>query len=104
MTRLSNRQYPLFKAFSDGSYMSVETARLYDQRPFRSMLVRGWITFYPKHGFQITEAGQKAWLEFQSTEIWRLHPSRPLTAYFDPAAYRLHGRRAKVHTMKQGAA
>jgi len=55
MTRLSNRQFPMLKAFADRSYMSVESAQLYDQRAFRSMLVRGWITYHAKRGFQITE-------------------------------------------------
>jgi hypothetical protein len=106
MTQLSNRQYPMLKAFVETDYMTIETAQLYDQRPFRSMLLRGWITYHPKRGFHITDAGQKAWREFRSTEIWRLHPSRPLTAYFDPTAYHLPmpRRRASVHVMKAGAA
>ena len=107
MTRLSNRQFPMLKAFADRSYMSVESAQLYDQRAFRSMLVRGWITYHAKRGFQITETGFKAWMEFRTTEIWRLHPERPLTAYFDPKAYRLTMPKARtplVVMKKAGAA
>ena len=104
MTRLSNRQYPMLKAFTECIYMSVEQAKLYDQRPFRSMLIRQWIKFHPKHGFQITQDGQKAWNEFRSTEIWRLHPERPLTAYFDAKVYGLTAARRPVHMMRRGAA
>lgn len=105
MTNLSNRQYPMLKAFAEGGYMSVETAQLYDQRPFRSMLMRKWITYHPRRGFHITDAGEEAWREFRSTEIFRMHPNRPLTAYFDLTAYRLPSpRRATVHVLKQGAA
>jgi len=107
MTNLSNRQYPMLKAFAGGSHMSIETAQLYDQRPFRSMLIRQWISYDPKRGFHITDAGRQAWAEFRSTEIWRLNPSRPLTAYFDPTAYRLsmpQRRKATLHVMKVGAA
>lgn len=85
--------------------MKIETAQLYDQRPFRSMLIRKWIAYNPKRGFHITEEGLEAWREFRSTEIFRMHPNRPLTAYFDPTAYHLRmPRKATVHEMKTGAA
>jgi hypothetical protein len=95
----------MLQAFAEGSYMSIATAQKYDQRPFRSMLIREWITYHPKRGFHITDAGHRAWLEFHDTEIARKHPERPLTAYFDPTAYFLHvGRRASVHVMKRRGA
>jgi hypothetical protein len=75
-------------------YLSIEQARAFDQRPFRSMLVRGWMTYKPQHGFQITKAGREAWREFLSTDISRKDPTRPLTAYFDPTAYGLRKGRA----------
>lgn len=90
MTRLSNRQYPMLRQFAkqpDGYHMSIETAQQFDQRPFRSMLIRQWISFRPGKGFHITRKGLEAWEEFGHTSIKRADPSSPLTAYFDPAAY-----------------
>jgi hypothetical protein len=37
-----------------------------------------------------------SWREFESTEIWRKNPALPLTAYFDPDAYKLRSA-AKAH-------
>lgn len=68
-------------------FMSIDDARLYDQRPFRSMLIREWIAYRPGRGFHLTKAGAAAWREFQSTEIWRKNPASPLTAFFDPTKY-----------------
>ena len=93
MTRLSNRQYPMLKAFYDGGmdfFMSIDEAQRYDQRPFRSMLIRKWIVYRRGRGFHLTREGRAAWHEFLSTEIWRKNPSMPLTAYFDPTAYGIH--------------
>jgi hypothetical protein len=73
----------------DDYYMSIEVAQKFDQRPFRSMLIRGWIKFRPGRGFHITKEGRAAWNEFLTTDIIRKNPSRPLTAYFDPTAYGL---------------
>lgn len=92
MTRLSNRQHPMLEAFVEmpsDRYMNVEEAQRYDQRPFRSMLIRGWIAYRPGRGFHITREGRDAWNEFHRTEIWRKNPTLPLTAYFDPTAYGL---------------
>jgi hypothetical protein len=92
VTRLSNRQYPLLKAFAEeraGYYMGMEEAGRFDQRPFRSMLVRRWVAYKPRHGFHITKDGEAAWREFQMTDILRKNPHAPLTAYFDPTAYGL---------------
>jgi hypothetical protein len=64
-------------------------AQRYDQRPFRSMLIQGWISYRPGRGFRITREGRQAWEEFERTEIWRKNPALPLTAYFDLLAYGL---------------
>jgi hypothetical protein len=90
----------------DDSHMSIDDAMLYDQRPFRSMLIQEWIAFRPGRGFHITKKGRAAWEEFERTEIWRKNPTLPLTAYFDPTAYglKIPERRARVHVMRRGAA
>ena len=99
MTRLSNRQYPMLETFASGVYMNIEEAQYYDQRPLRSMLVRGWIAYKPGRGFHITNAGRKAHSEFHGTEIGRKDPTQPLTALFDPTAYGVR----KVQAMRGAA-
>jgi hypothetical protein len=102
MTNLSNRQYPMLKTFAEadpGYHMPIEEAQRYDQRPFRSMLYRRWITFHPRRGFHVTREGRDAWRIFFHTAIWRKDPTLPLTAYFDPTAYAL-----KNHHRKGAAA
>lgn len=92
MTRLSNRQYPMLKTFAEAEadyHMRIEAAQAFDQRPFRSMLIQGWIKYRPGRGFHITKEGRAAWREFLLTDIIRKDPTRPLTAYFDPTAYGL---------------
>lgn len=86
---LSQRQYPMLQTFVTGVYMSIDQAQHYDQRPFRSMLVRGWIAYRPGRGFHITHEGKRAFDVFHHTEITRKNPLMPLTSYFDPAAYGL---------------
>ena len=109
MITLSNRQYPMVKAFLDSSdnYMDIETAQRYDQRPFRSMLIRKWIAFRPGHGFYLTKEGKNAWLDYHGTEIWRKNPNLPLTAYFDVTAYGLRKappKKAVVHVLRRSSA
>lgn len=95
----------MLRAFIDkpaGYHMSIEEAQGYDQRPFRSALIRGYIKYSPKrHGFEITKEGRKAWADFHNTNIGRVDPSRPLTSYFDPVAYGLdvqeRGEHAATH-------
>ena len=96
MTSLSNRQYPMLKTFIENPdhYMTVSEAQQYDQRPFRSMLIRKYIAYHPGKGFRLTKEGKKHWLEFERTEIWRKNPLLPLTAYFDPTAYSLRTKQA----------
>ena len=92
MTRLSNRQYPMLRTFaleSPDYHMRIEEAQKYDQRPFRSMLIHRWIAYRPGRGFHVTREGRDAFIEFESTEIWRRNPTLPLTAYFDATAYGL---------------
>lgn len=96
MTTLSNRQYPMLKTFIDDPdhYMTIEEAQRYDQRPFRSMLIRKYIAFRPGKGFHITKEGREHWLEFERTEIWRKNEHAPLTSFFDVTAYGLPKPRA----------
>jgi hypothetical protein len=91
MILLSNRQYPMVQAFIDNgdTYMDIETAQRYDQRPFRSLLIRKWVSFRPGHGFYLTREGKAAWQDYHGTEIMRKNPRLPLTAYFDATAYSL---------------
>jgi hypothetical protein len=79
----------MFVEMRPGQSLSMEEAQKYDQRPFRSMLIQGWVSYKPGHGFHVTKEGRQAWREFENTEIWRKNPSLPLTAYFDPDAYKL---------------
>jgi hypothetical protein len=91
-TRLSSLQYPLLKMFAElGStgYMSLTDAQRWDQRPFRSLLIRQWVAYRPSKGFHITREGLQAFHEFLSRDIARQNPAAPLTAYFDPTAYGL---------------
>jgi len=84
MTRLSNRQYPMLKIFAEadpGFRMSLAEAHQYDQRPFRSMLMQGWINFDGKDFF-LTKMGRAAWVEFGGTHIGRKNPDAPLCQYF----------------------
>jgi hypothetical protein len=109
MIVLSNRQYPMMKAFLDGGdsyYMDIEEAQRYDQRPFRSMLIRKWIAYRPGRGFHLTRDGRNAWRDYHGTEIWRKNPTLPLTAYFDVTAYhlRVQPKKATVHVMRKSSA
>lgn len=106
MTSLSNRQYPMLKAFAEAKqpfYMPIEEAQRYDQRPFRSMLVRKWISFKPGRGFFITPDGLDAWRIFFSTEIWRKNPSAPLTVYFEAAKYMVKKMAIVTHRKRTAA-
>jgi hypothetical protein len=94
---LSKRGYPMLRALATGGRMTIEEAQHYDQRPFRSMLVRKWAV-YTGNGFRITPEGKQAWFEFENTSIERKDPTKPLTAYFDPDAYGLK-RPSKVRVM-----
>ncbi len=104
-TTLSNRGYPMLREFVDKGanfFMSIEEAQRYDQRPFRSALIRGYVKYIPRKGFQLTNAGREAWADFHNTDIGRVDPSRPLTSYFDPVAYGLIRREAPRKAHKNG--
>jgi len=109
MTRLSNRQFPMLEALCsqrDTEHMTIEQAQRFDQRPFRSMLIRGWCVYKRGKGFHVTQAGLDAMNEFRNTTITRKNPSLPLTRYFDPTAYGLAApKKPAVYAMqKRGAA
>lgn len=104
MTRLSNRQFPMLATFIDNGsnhrfpkYMSITEAQTFDQRPFRSMLIQGWIAYTPGRGFHITRKGRDAWHEFHATSIIRKDPLAQLTKYFDLTQY--PQRKKVVHEM-----
>lgn len=106
MTRLSSRQYPMLRMFAKNGrdfYMSIEQAQKWDQRPFRSMLIREWIAFRPGKGFHITTEGLQAYNEFLHTDIGRKNVNLPLTAYFDATAYGLHHKPRKVVEMRKAS-
>lgn len=113
MTRLSNRQYPMLLALVQNGrsgYMNYAEAAKFDQRPFRSMLIRGWCAYRPGRGFHITREGEAAMEEFRTTDILRKNPDRPLTRYFDATAYGLDPAKMKAtekptraHTMRSAA-
>ena len=108
MTRLSNRQYPMLRVLYDrgNDYMTISEAQSFDQRPFRSMLIRKWAAYRYGRGFYITREGKQAMLEFHATDIARKNPTLPLTAYFDATAYGLAAsKKERVHVItKRGAA
>jgi hypothetical protein len=91
MVRLSALQFEMLRTVAEdiNRYMSIDAARRYDQRPFRSMLVREYLAYIPGKGFRITETGRTAWHDFRHQSISRKNPALPLTAYFDPVAYGL---------------
>jgi hypothetical protein len=107
MINLSNRGYPMLKTFADENAnfsMTIDQAQHYDQRPFRSMLMRGWIAYKPGKGFILTKDGRRAWEQFLSTDIGRKNWEAPLTAYFDPNAYGLGKKGKSSRPVKQVAA
>jgi hypothetical protein len=88
-------------------YMPIEDAQKFDQRPFRSMLIQGWAAYKPGKGFSITPKGVAAYQEFETTNIERVNPSKPLTRYFDFLAYGLsdpYKRKKRLHVVHRGAA
>lgn len=74
----------MLKTFFDlgNGYMTQEQARSFDQRPFRSMLMRQYIRYVPNRGFTITKYGRQQMIVFLATDIARKDPSQPLTSYF----------------------
>lgn len=93
MKRISAGQFRLLSLFAEhgsGWMMRAKDAARYDQRPFRSVLRRGWVV-QNHRGFTLTSEGRKAWREFsiplqKNSKILRKYPKMPMTAAFDPAA------------------
>ena len=103
MTRLSNRQFPMLEQLASVQFMDLSEAAAFDQRPFRSMLVRGYCAYKPGKGFHLTEKGKAARREFFDTDIIRANPNLPLTAFFDPSAYGLAPRKKATRATKAPA-
>jgi len=103
MKTFSGRQYAMLQTLASGQtlYLSIKEAQAFDQRPFRSMLIRKWIAYKAGRGFYATKEGREAWHNFHQTDIARKNPTLPLTAYFDPTAYGLD---KKLAIVKRGAA
>lgn len=111
-TTVSNYQLPLLRLLIEHGKraLSIEEAMEFDQRGFRSFLIRKWVSYQPGHGFRLTAEARKAWDQLQHTDIQRLDPSQPLTRYFDYVAYgledpRQRGRsRRRLRVVHKGAA
>lgn len=105
---LSGRQYAMLRMFFENGrdgYMCIIEAQRFDQRPFRSMLIRQYVVYRPGRGFHITPAGDEAMRLFEAADIGRKNPTLPLTAYFDATAYGLPSPKGKLRVMtRQGAA
>jgi hypothetical protein len=89
MIQLSALQFGMLEMFTGASYLRIEDAQQYDQRPFRSMLIRGYIAYRPGRGFHLTRLGRLAREDFHHGNIRRKNPTLPLTSYFDPTVYHL---------------
>jgi hypothetical protein len=104
---LSELQFPLLREFVDRGldfHMPIDEAQAFDQRPFRSMLIRRWVVYSARQrGFHLTKEGRVAWQQFHDRSILRQDPTRPLTAYFDATAYGLSGAAPKKKRRKPAA-
>jgi hypothetical protein len=83
--RISSRQYQMLRMFYDlnSGGLSIQDMKHYDQRPFRSMLIQGWVRYSPRsRSFSMTKEGRHALNDFMSQDISRKNPSLPLTSYF----------------------
>ena len=106
MINLSDLGFPMLYALTQlkGGFMPFEEAQTYDQRPFRTMLMRGYVAWSRKErGFYLTDIGSEAWSKFNSRDIARKNPHMPLTAFFDAAAYGLGGERRNGKAMRGSA-
>jgi|SRR5215467_8281723 len=107
-TNLSSLGYNMLKLFAlrERAYrMPLDIAQKYDQRPFGSMLCRGYIKYDLKlHGFALTDKGYDAYREFETRGILRHIISTRMTHYFEPPSPRKRTLPGKVHIMKEIAA
>lgn len=94
-TTVSNYQLPLLRYLVGQKFVTIEKAMEFDQRGFRSFLIREWLAYRPGYGFHLTPDGRKAWELLHHTEIRRGDPTKPLTRYFDYVAYGYEDPRAK---------
>ena len=69
----------MLKTFSE-SQISLESISAFDQRPFRSMLIRKYV-YYNSSAFHISKEGKRALMSFQTQDISRKDPTKPLTTY-----------------------
>jgi hypothetical protein len=89
--RISNRQYVLLREFAKVGNMTMVQAQEWDQRAFRSFLVRGWLAWNQSKGFVLSPDGYAALEAFHRTDIRRADPTRPITRYFDSKLYKMKG-------------
>jgi hypothetical protein len=80
--------------FYETQNMIVVQAQEWDQRAFRSFLVRGWVDFNTARGFYLTQEGLNAGENFRHANIHRADPSAPLTSYFDINSWGAKSKRA----------
>jgi hypothetical protein len=81
-------------------YMTRDAAQQWDQRPFRSMLIRKWVKYRSGHGFYVTREGRDTWNDFHHRDISRANPLLPLTSYFEQIYGPLPSKKAPaVHVM-----
>jgi hypothetical protein len=92
-------------------YFSIQDAARWDQRTFGSFLIKTathqpWVAYVGGKGFKITDAAIADWSNYHNAKTTRNDPSRPLTHYFDPAAYGLEPEKIKrlLVIPKKGAA
>lgn len=102
----SGRQLKMLQMFADNGidgYISFIDAHGFDQRPFRSMLIRKWIAYRPSRGFHITKEGKAALYQLEQADITRNRNTitKPLTRYFDYVAYGLADQPRKSKTSKR---
>lgn len=77
----------MFVSRGPDRFLPIEHAQRYDQRPFRSMLVQGWVAYRPNKGFHVTDKGLERWHQLTHVNNKRVNPYGRLTAYFDQDAY-----------------
>jgi hypothetical protein len=101
---LSNRLFPLVQYFVDQGrtyHMTIGTAQEFDQRPFRSALIRKYVAFRAGRGFYLTQSGYDAWEKFRHTDIHRSNALAPLTRYFDPVAHGIRPDERKLAVIRK---
>lgn len=94
MKDLSRWQFRLLMDLIDkyGSFISYEQAHGIKQGTFGSFISpkRGYLKYIQsREGWRVTKAALDARRSYLLADISRLNPGRPLTHYFDAAAYGL---------------